>query len=481
LFTNHKYEKILALIFLCTLPLVNPWVRGDGVGYYAFARALLIEHRLDFRQDWLHANSSFRMGRIGEQDQIRPLEFTATGHIDNHFSIGPAILWSPFLVAAEAAVALNHALGGHIPADGFSFPYIIAMAMGSALYGFLAILLSFEIARKYFPERWAFLGCLGIWFASSLPVYMYFNPSWSHAHSAFMVALFFWYWDRTRADRTWTQWLLLGLISGLMMDVYYVCALLLVLPLAESLAGYWQAIQARQPQQLGRLFVQNVLFACTAFAAFLPTLITKKIIYGAYFSFGYHELWSFASPALFRVCFSSEHGLFSWTPVILLAVVGLVFLQKQDRALSLYALLGFATYLYAIGCYENWAGISSFGNRFFIALTPLFVLGLASFFDWLAESWQEHRAVILSACLTAALIVWNLGLIFQWGMHLIPARGPISWHDAAYNQVAVVPVQAAHTLGIYVTRRTQLMGRIEQQDVDRLKSTAQPATAGPSQ
>ena len=39
LFTNYEYEKILALIFVCTLPLVNPWVRGDGVGYYAFARA----------------------------------------------------------------------------------------------------------------------------------------------------------------------------------------------------------------------------------------------------------------------------------------------------------------------------------------------------------------------------------------------------------------------------------------------------------
>jgi hypothetical protein len=481
LFTNHKYERILALIFVCTLPLVNPWVRGDGVGYYAYARALLIEHQLDFRQDWLHANSSFRMGRVDDQDRILPLEFTSTGHLDNHFSIGPAILWAPFLLAAQAAVKFNHLLGGHIPADGFSFPYILAIALGSAFYGFLGILLSFEIARKYFPARWAFLGSLGIWFASSLPVYMYFNPSWSHAHSAFMVALFFWYWDRTRADRSWTQWLVLGLISGLMMDVYYVCAVLLVVPLAESLAGYWQGIQARQLQPVGRLFLQNILFALTAFLAFLPTLITKKIIYGGYLNFGYHEHWALASPALLRVCFSSEHGLFSWTPIILFAVIGLVLLQKQDRALSLYTLLAFVTYLYAIGCYENWAGISSFGNRFFVALTPLFILGLASLFDWLAEAWQERRAAIFAASLTAVLIVWNMGLVFQWGTHLIPARGPISWHDTAYNQVAVVPVQAARTLETYLTGRKQLMWRIEQQDVDRLKSTKQPAGSGPSQ
>src|SRR5277367_3295651 len=396
LFTNYKYEKILALIFLCTLPLVNPWVRGDGVGYYAFARAPLIQHNLDFEQDWLRANSSFRMGRVDDQNRLLPEQFTSNGHLDNHFSIGPALLWVPLLLVAQGAVKINHLFGGHIPADGFSFPYILAVVIATAIYGFLGILLSFELAKKYLPARWAFLGCLGIWFASSLPVYMYFNPSWSHAQSAFATALFFWYWDRTRADRSWTQWLVLGLISGLMMDVYYICAVLLVVPLAESLAGYWQGIQARQMQQVARLFFQNVLFALLAFLAFLPTLIAKKIIYGTYLDFGYHERWALASPALLRVCFSSEHGLFSWTPVILLAVIGLVLLQKQDRALSLYALLGFVTYLYAIGCYDNWAGISSFGNRFFVALTPLFILGLASFFGWLAEAWQEHRAAILA-------------------------------------------------------------------------------------
>ena len=132
-------------------------------------------------------------------------------------------------------------LGGQIPADGFSKPYMVAMALGTAVYGFLALLISFVLARKYVPERWAFLATLGIWFASSLPVYMYFNPSWSHAHSAFTVALFLWYWIRTRGARTWLQWAVLGAIGGLMMDVYYVSGVLLLMPLLESLRGYWNA------------------------------------------------------------------------------------------------------------------------------------------------------------------------------------------------------------------------------------------------
>ena len=464
-----KYEALLAIIFLLTLPLSNPWVRGDGVGYYAFARSMLIEHRLDFTRDWLAANTSFRMGRTDAQGNIAPAEYTATGHLDNHFSVGPAILWFPFLVVAHGSVLLWDRLGGQIPADGFSKPYRVAMALGTALYGFLALLISFVVARRYFAERWAFLATLGIWFASSLPVYMFFNPSWSHAHSAFMVALFLWYWIRTRAARTWVQWIVLGAIGGLMMDVYYVSGVLLLLPLLESLKGYWKARRGPEMGVAGRLFIGNVIFAALLVTAFLPTLVTKEIIYGSYAKSGYEHLWIWTSPWLFKVCFSADHGLFSWTPIVMAAVVGLFFLRRYDRDLAVYSILVFAVVLYTIGCYKDWDGLSSFGNRFFVLLTPIFVLGLAGFFDSLERAWNERRAMIISASATAALILWNLGLIFQWGTHLIPARGPISWRDAAYNQFAVVPVEASQSLKNYLTHRSQMMDRIEQEDVRQLQ------------
>jgi hypothetical protein len=61
-------------------------------------------------------------------------------------------------------------------------------------------------------------------------------------------------------------------------------------------------------------------------------------------------------------------------------------------------------------------------------------------------------------------------LIFQWGTHLIPARGPISWRVAGYNQVAVVPVRMGQALRAYLTGRKELMGHIEEEDVKQLKS-----------
>ena len=117
-----KLERALFVLFLITLPLVNPWVRGDGVGYYAFARAALIEHNMDFRIDWERSNLSFRTGRVDSNGRVLPDQFTRTGHLNNHFSIGPAILWSPFLLAAHLGVKASRMIGSDVPADGFSLP-----------------------------------------------------------------------------------------------------------------------------------------------------------------------------------------------------------------------------------------------------------------------------------------------------------------------------------------------------------------------
>ena len=254
-----------------------------------------------------------------------------------------------------------------------------------------------------------------------------------------------------------------------MIDVYLPNAILLIFPALESLSAYWKELAQRDLKSVGRGIFKNAAFAVVVLGAFLPTLITKKIIYGSYFTFGYENLWSLNSPAILKVCFSSDHGLFSWTPITIPAAIGMWLLRRRDRILGLYSIIAFAVLIYLIGCYADWDGLSSFGNRFFVSLTVLFILGLAGFVDYLVRTWNEQRTWLAAQAATILLILWNFGLIFQWGTHLIPARGPISWRQAAHNQVRVVPVQMASTLKSYLTHRGQLMGNIEQEDVRQLK------------
>jgi hypothetical protein len=461
----------LIVLFLLSLPFVNPLVRGDGVGYYAYVRSVLIDHNLHFEKDWLMANRSFLQGREDTSGHLQADQYSPTGYIKNHFSVGPAILWAPFLIAAHGAVLVMDRVDADIPADGYSRPYLITMAVATALYGFFGLLLAFDMARSYVEERWAFLATLGIWFASSLPVYMYFNPSWSHAHSAFAVAIFLWYWQRTRQLRSLRQWLVLGLAAGLMIDIYYPNAIMLLVPGLEFFVGCRYAIGSSHPHEvrwITRLTKYAVFLASTAIML-LPTIVTRQIIYGSSFESGYPPVrtWYWSSPVLLHVLFSSDHGMLSWTPILLPAMLGLIVLYRLDRLFGGGLLLALLTYYYFIASYPNWDGISSFGNRFFVSLTPVFVIGLAATLDWLARRWKNPKQYMAAAGSAIALLaLWNFGLIFQWGTQLIPARGPISWSSAVHNQYAVVPSRIAGGLSAYFLHRGGMMQRIESQDVE---------------
>jgi hypothetical protein len=473
-------ERLLLVLFLLSLPLVNPWVRGDGVGYYAYARAPLIEHSLDFTRDYQAANESFREGRLGESGQPKAEFRTVTGHLENHFTVGPAILWSPFLFVAHAGVLLAREFGSSVPADGFSAPYRYAMAFGTVLFGFLALLFSFRLARKYVNPLWAFIATLSIWWASSLPVYMYFNPSWSHAHSAFTAALFLWYWERTRAERTLRQWLVLGLITGLMLNVYYPNLMLVAVVLTEA---FWQYLEYfRGTPEAGRtgilsLLSRQLFYGVVVCVCLLPTFVSRWIVYGGPFEAGYLSIRDFLwdSPVFLKVLFSANHGLLSWTPVLIFSLVGLVLFARRSPHIGVPFLAAAVAFYLFISIYPDWAGISSFGNRFFISLTSLFIFGLAICLESLAARFSRQRAALLvSAAVLACFTLWNLGMIYQWGTHLIPARGPISFSQAASNQFQVVPRQISSRLHSYFFRRGDMMRQIEQKDVEQLKKDAQP-------
>lgn len=472
-------QRLLFLVFLLSLTLLNPWVRGDGVGYYAFARAPLIEHSLDFTRDYQNANQSFRENRLDANGNPHSEFRTVTGHLDNHFTVGPAILWSPFLLTAHLGVLLARTFGVHVSADGFSTPYRLAMAFGTAVYGFLGLLISFRLARKYLDERWALLATLGIWWASSLPVYMYFNPSWSHAHSAFVVALFVWYWHRTRDSRTLRQWMVLGLIAGLMLDVYYANVTILLILIYEALASYSAAFRRLTPStpRVSQLLAWHFAFAAALLLCLIPTFITKWIVYGGPFASGYVPLnhWLWTSPYLVQVLFSANHGLLSWTPILLLSVLGIFLFWRAIPRAGAAFVLAVGAFYFLIAAYPDWAGISSYGSRFFISLTVFFILGLAVFLDRFARLFKSPgRAFAAASFLMLCFVLWNFGLMFQWGAHLIPARGPISFSEMARNQLTVVPRDIAAQLRRYLFRRRSMMEQIEHRDLEQLKENPPP-------
>ena len=339
---------------------------------------MLIEHRLDFTKDWLAANTSFRMGRIGSRREISDRsEYTATGHLDNHFSVGPAILWSPFLVVAHGGVLLYDHFGGQIPADGFSKPYLWRWLLGTALYGFLALLISFLAGAKICFRALGVschAGHLVREFAAGVHVLQSFVVPCavglhggavslvldSHARGADVVAM-----DDSRGDRRADDG----------------CVLRERSPAAAAAAGIarrlLESVQGDAAEADRRHFLRERGFRRSAVRSVSANAGHKEDHLRQLLEFRLRgalvlEIRRHSS----KSCFSADHGLFSWTPILILAA-DRAFHSCGDTIvmLALYSIAVFAAYLYAIGCYQDWDGLSSFGNRFFVSLTPIFVLG----------------------------------------------------------------------------------------------------------
>jgi hypothetical protein len=437
-----RSEKILFLLFFLSLPFVQPRVRQDGIGYYAWARSLILDHNLEFENDWKDQPLVMPLMTLRNKEGriIEVSHYTKTGHVENYFPVGPALLWAPFLMVTHVAVLIAHHFDPTVVVDGYSRPYLMTMAWATALYGFLGLWISFRLARSYFEERWALWATLGIWLASPLLAYMYVDPAWAHAHSAFTVALFLGYWNQTRERRTGKQWLVLGLISGLMLDVYFASGVFLLVVLLECMRAYRDAWseRAHDPGALGNIFRCHLIYALGAFVAFLPTLAARQVIFGDPLGLGnYSNMpWNWTSPALWGVLFSTSHGALLWTPILVPAVIGMALFVRREPWTGGMMLGAAAAYYYLIAVLPWWDGSISFGSRYFISLTPLFVLGLAAAFSGFAHRMGNVKAGLRRVgFVTVLLALWNIGLLFQWGTGMIAKLDD----NVFYNQFRVVP------------------------------------------
>src|SRR4029077_18344837 len=149
-------------------------------------------------------------------------------------------------------------------------------------------------------------------------------------------------------------------------NVYYPNVILLIFP---TLEGVYLLLPRQRDADPLVVSIQKSALNCGVFvapfiASLIPTFITRWIIYGSPFETGYPAIstWNWTSPVLLKILFSADHGMFSWTPLLILAVVGLPILVKTDTLLGVGSVLTFLAFYYFIASYPDWAGISSFGN-----------------------------------------------------------------------------------------------------------------------
>jgi hypothetical protein len=278
---------------------------------------------------------------------------------------------------------------------------------------------------KYFDVRPANVaaGILLYWIGSNYVWYYVREPFMVHIASAFWVVatitLILQVIDSAENGERYAKWMaLLGFAFGMALicrptDLFIVPFFL------------WALLRIYRIGQLRR-FVLNVPAAFTIWIPVGIQMILWQKMSGSPLYYSYDkEGFYFLRPALWQTLFHVSHGLFLWTPMYIVSVVGIIWWIRRanyriEPILGCLILSGLLLWYINSSWWCWWFGWA-FGGRAWIELAPLFVIGLVFALTALRTASKNVRTTAFA--LVAACLIFNLALAAAYQLNLIP-RAP---------------------------------------------------------
>lgn len=420
------------LLFLLPLPLSQSGIRGnDGVQNYAYLRSLLFDGDLDFSNEYNHYFQREPRWFNGEPLPRDPV----TGRPINLYGVGSSLLWSPWVMGAHAIGRAAAAAGVEIRLDGYSRLYGSAVALGSWFYAGLGLVLLLRLLERHFGTAAAFWATFITWMGTPLLFYMGFHGSMSHANSFFLLSLLLFLYLGGDSVRRWAA---MGFVAGLLVVTRFQDGILLcALAAGEGLRLARRGRRAAPGEAGGRLR-RYAAFAAAALPPVALQLAAWNTLQGTPFSgprayMMQGTLSPFFPRHLFHGLFSPWHGLFHWHPFVLPGLLALLLVRPFPPPLRAVALAGFLAQAWVVGGWSVWWAGASFGQRMFISALPFLAIGLA------AAARALSRPTWLVPAFAALSLLWNWGLILQYGLGLIPRQEPVWLSTLAWNNLVELP------------------------------------------
>lgn len=472
---SRRNVLLLGLLFVVSLPAVTARLySSDEVEYFSYLRSLWFDHDVSFENEYRYFYEHGIAQTPDFHQTFLELE-TATGRRINYGTIGCAILWAPFYAVADAVARTSHAASGTVDAEGYSKPYVAAVAYGSAFYGFATIILAIAAARQI-VGKYAFSSGLAVWLGTPLLFYMYVAPPFSHACSAFAVALFVTVWLKTRHRWSVGGVIALGLTGALMAMVREQDLLIVLGPAIDfalaAVRGKGKREKGKREGQkdkgtntdTGRILVVSAAGAVAFIVGYLPQLLAYQALNGAPrpSPLVTRKMYWHAPHAL-QVLADPEHGWFFWTPLVVLSLIGLIWLAARPEAsaghdkdatrdvrqIAVCMLLMVACQVYVSGAVESWTVAGAFGQRRFVAVTIFLVVGLAA----LQSRIVSRGAKIVANVVIVVAVWWNLALTAEFGTGMMD-RQRLELPRNAYDAFVTLPRMAPDLVYRYFTNRS---------------------------
>jgi hypothetical protein len=195
-------------------------------------------------------------------------------------------------------------------------------------------------------------------------------------------------------------------------------------------------------RQLGRT-VGIAALACVPWAAL--TMLLNHIKTGSVFDTGYTAAGGvpvFSGqfyPAVAGYLLSPGKGIFTFSPILILGLIGFRSYLRTHRAHALLALALVLSVLLPHMKFPAWPGGWVWGPRYAVAVTPLLLLPAAPWLDqWLTRGLGWLRGLSLAGLAAISAAVQAVGCFFFWDFYIRMALALRASQDEALTYISTV-------------------------------------------
>ncbi len=378
---------LLVTMFLFFGPTDN-WA-WDPSFYYAQVRSPIIDDDLNFYND---TNTS--------GVETAP---TATGLQPTTYPIGPAILWSPFFLAAHILVTR------FFPAyaDGLSAPYIAFVSIGTIFYALLGMLINYKMLRSLSDKFTSILTCAMCVAATPLFFFIFRQPITAHTTTLLLSALILWVFLMLDEGQLPIQvsGLLFGVFLGLLFINRWSGIFLGVFPMIYYLVQIKKRFDKNKLSTLIPILIQIAIFIAVFAITISPQIILWYRLHNRLLIIPQSPrswITELRDQNIHNIFIHTNRGMLFWAPFMLVGLLG-IFWIKNPR-LRLGSILTIVLLLLLLGLREDWFGGGLYGTRYFLEVLPIIALGFVSL-------WSSIR--LRMTLKNSALVVFSIITIGQ--------------------------------------------------------------------
>ena len=373
----------------------------DAIDHLEFVRSVVFDHDLDIRND----DAVFGGG---QEEQIDPTQINMHG-------VGPAILWTPMYVIADA---LCGTIGQSC--NGASRPYLAACTLTSMMASAWGLIAAYRLCLRFAPRGPAVVAILGVAWATFLSWYMTVEPTMSHNLSFAASALAFLLMLQAPGRRG--GFFFAGLIVGYAASIRFADVLIGAAALPFILAP-------ASPRKGREIFKDLASLAFGTVVGFTPQMYAWLRIFGRPLVIPHGSNFLEHGSAYLDVLFSPQSGLFTWSPLLYMAVPGLFAFRRLGSRFVIGSWMAILL-VYATNARAHWWAGAGFGARRFCTVLPLLAVGLAVTFAALTRFLKQHP-LVAPAGIVAAFTAWNLLLAEGHRQEAWVWDGPVSFSQMA--------------------------------------------------